>query len=100
MVVKLDELNEHPCMKPLVFFLTNLYEKRTSTDIPGPEPKWMNTLREVLLLPNIHNNVALFLVRLVINLKSIFQPYAKSWLSGLFQWLFKIMLTLIVVVIC
>ena len=73
----LDDLNKHPCMGLLVSLLEKRYSKRTV--IADSEPEWMNHLRETLLNSSAHTNVVLFIVRLVINLKSIFQPYAKFW---------------------
>ena len=73
----LDDLNKHPCMGLLVSLLEKMYSKQTV--IADSEPEWMNHLRETLLNSSAHTNVVLFIVRLVINLKSIFQPYAKFW---------------------
>lgn len=61
----------------LVNFLEKFYAKQPV--LADSEPEWMNSLRETLLNPSAHTNVVLFIVRLVINLKSIFQPYAKFW---------------------
>uniref|UniRef100_A0A0P6IJU2 non-specific serine/threonine protein kinase n=1 Tax=Daphnia magna TaxID=35525 RepID=A0A0P6IJU2_9CRUS len=77
----LDDLNKHSCMSLLVNFLNNFYANQTL--LANSEPKWMITLREALLNPNAHNNVVLFIIRLVVNLKSIFRIYANFWYKAL-----------------
>ena len=42
-------------------------------------PDWMRSLQKTLADPNIHRNVVLFIVRLMLNLESVFRPYAKLW---------------------
>ena len=42
-------------------------------------PDWMHSLQKTLVDPTIHRNVILFIIRLILNLQSVFQPYAKLW---------------------
>lgn len=77
MTLEATELNFHPCMGPLVGFLQELNE-RSKAERRGC-PKWMSALMMALIEPGIHRNVSLFIVRLVINIKEILQPYCQSW---------------------
>ncbi|KAI9558578.1 hypothetical protein GHT06_015366 [Daphnia sinensis] len=76
-----DDLNKHSCMSLLVNFLNKFYANQTL--LANSEPKWMISLRDALLNANAHNNVVLFIIRLVVNLKSLFRIYANNWYKAL-----------------
>ena len=79
MPLEATELNHHHRMAPVVSFLRDLNE-RSKADRPGAEtPKWMVTLAKTLLSEDLHSNVSLFIISLVINIKDVLQPYAQSW---------------------
>ena len=77
--LELNELNEHRCMGPLVHFLRGLEEREKVNRSQESSPEWMRSLKDALSAVNLHRNVYLFLIRLIINLKDIFQPFAKEW---------------------
>jgi len=77
--LELNELNEHRCMGPLVHFLRGLEEREKGERTQRSSPEWMGALKSALSAVNLHRNVYLFLIRLIINLKDIFQPFAEEW---------------------
>ncbi len=46
-------------------------------------PSWMVCLHKKLHDNKTQQNVKIFIAKLIVNRPTIFQPYAKFWLSGL-----------------
>ena len=46
---------------------------------------WMSALHKKLTDGKTHNNIRLFIARLITNRPRVFQPYAKFWLPPLAQ---------------
>ena len=59
--------------------LMSLLQEYSHSDSTDTMPDWMHSLQKTLMDPSIHRNVVLFIVRLILNLQSAFQPYAKLW---------------------
>ena len=48
-------------------------------------PQWMASMHKKFNSGRTHQNVRIFLARLITNRPKVFQPYAKYWLLGLTQ---------------
>lgn len=68
-------------MAPLMSFLEILDRRlgRATDKSTHPEPKWMVSLRESLSDSQTHPNVALFMIRLIVNAQPLFRPFALQW---------------------
>ncbi|CAL7934054.1 unnamed protein product [Xylocopa violacea] len=85
-----DELNNHECMAPICgvlthmiseeIFVPNTEEDNTTIHIPG----WLSCFLKSMLRTN-YDNVRLFMLKIVLNMQSVFQPYAKFFLEPIMQ---------------
>ena len=48
-------------------------------------PQWMANMHKKFNSGKTHQNIRLYLARLITNRPKVFQPYAKYWLPGLTQ---------------
>ena len=48
-------------------------------------PQWMASMHKKFNSGSTHQNIRLFLARLITNRPKVFQPYGKYWLPGLTQ---------------
>ena len=74
--MEMDSLNRHECMAPLTALLKHM---KTNNIIPDVEkvdderqmPKWMEQVRDKLTSSSTHNNIKLFLVKLIVNTEEV-----------------------------
>ena len=86
--IEVDTLNDHECMGHLISILRHMSdnemypiprtkeEERMHAKIPG----WMQSLKSKLMDPSTHDNIKLFLLRLILNCNEIFEPFARYFL--------------------
>ncbi|PSN45798.1 hypothetical protein C0J52_10750 [Blattella germanica] len=74
-----DDVNEHECMATLCGVIQHMVDRKIS---PLPAvgtvedlPSWMEHLRKCLTDSRRPQNVRLFLMKLVLNMESVFQPF-------------------------
>uniref|UniRef100_T1IKI7 DNA-dependent protein kinase catalytic subunit CC3 domain-containing protein n=1 Tax=Strigamia maritima TaxID=126957 RepID=T1IKI7_STRMM len=82
--LELDELNKHECMATMNALLRHLY---TSNMISNTEqlPTCVQKLVNKLKCNVTHENVKLFVIKLILNNSKIFEPFAKFLLEPLMQ---------------
>ncbi|XP_064405997.1 DNA-dependent protein kinase catalytic subunit-like isoform X2 [Halichondria panicea] len=83
-----DCVNTHECMVPLMRLLDHMEHNKINPEIvkgspPMDMPSWMVCLHKKLHDNKTQQNVKIFIAKLIVNRPTIFQPYAKFWLSGL-----------------
>ncbi|CAH1171231.1 unnamed protein product [Phaedon cochleariae] len=89
-VLQLDgtEINEHECMGTVCGMIQHIFDTGIN-DLPRADeedielPKWMDGIRTTLLNEKTHNNVKIFLVKVIDNMMHIFTPYSKWFLEPL-----------------
>ncbi|XP_076766848.1 DNA-dependent protein kinase catalytic subunit isoform X2 [Xylocopa sonorina] len=85
-----DELNNHECMATVCGVLTHMLseeifvpdtdEDNTTIHIPA----WLSCFLKSMLRTN-YDNVRLFMLKIVLNMQTVFQPYAKFFLKPIMQ---------------
>ncbi|XP_066992546.2 DNA-dependent protein kinase catalytic subunit [Anabrus simplex] len=80
--LEVDTLNSHECMATLCAVVQHLGAEIPSEE-PTSLPTWMECLRKSLMTN--HKNVRVFLMKLILNNQTVFQPYAKFWLCAILQ---------------
>ncbi|KAJ3073015.1 hypothetical protein HDU98_002395 [Podochytrium sp. JEL0797] len=73
--LELDEINNNVCMKGIV----SVIGRMPFSDKDAEMPPWMKSLNSKMAKPDTHINVRLFLAKIVINLPTVFAPFAKHW---------------------
>eukprot|EP01105_Mastigella_eilhardi_P003802 TRINITY_DN1496_c0_g1_i7.p1 TRINITY_DN1496_c0_g1~~TRINITY_DN1496_c0_g1_i7.p1 ORF type:complete len:3703 (-),score=882.72 TRINITY_DN1496_c0_g1_i7:1157-12265(-) len=82
--IELDELNEHPCMPVMLKLVDHITTKFKYA--PGEVPKWMTELNNKFCSPSTHENVKLFILKLIINRPSVFEHWANMWLHPIVEF--------------
>ncbi|GMF30671.1 unnamed protein product [Phytophthora lilii] len=80
--IELDELNQHPCMIPLLRVLIQMKVDFGSSWSQKTMPGWMKKLYDVIIGTSTALNVRLFLAKMVLNIPGVFVTYASSWLGA------------------
>ncbi|XP_023014378.2 DNA-dependent protein kinase catalytic subunit [Leptinotarsa decemlineata] len=85
------EINAHECMGTICGLIRHIFDTGVSElPLEGEEdivlPNWMNGIRTTLLNEKTHNNVKIFLVKVIDNMKDIFSNYSKWFLEPLMQF--------------
>lgn len=76
--IELDPLNSNPCMITLIKVIEEMYKKFGASYTPEVVPKWMMELYNKCKNPTTHLNIKLFIIKLILNVKSeIFEPYVR-----------------------
>ncbi|XP_050478858.1 DNA-dependent protein kinase catalytic subunit-like isoform X2 [Bombus huntii] len=78
-----DELNNHECMASICGVLSHMIEEKISvppTDDTITVPKWLKCFLSSFTTTN-YNNVRLFMLKVILNMQTVFQPYAKFFLQ-------------------
>ncbi|OQS06580.1 DNA-dependent protein kinase catalytic subunit, partial [Thraustotheca clavata] len=76
--LELDEVNLHPCMRPLMETLVcmeTLFQSQWTS-----MPPWMDKIRNQLMYHS-SVNVKVFIIKLVLNRPALFAPYAAQWIT-------------------
>ena len=76
--LELDIVNQHPCMQALLRNIDHMHEHFPVNNSPIM-PTWMSALHSEAIRTDIHLSLKIFLIKVVINRKDIFQPYARDW---------------------
>ncbi|KAF3420393.1 hypothetical protein E2986_10308 [Frieseomelitta varia] len=74
-----DELNNHECMASICGALSHMIEEKISippTDDNITIPKWLRYFYRSITKTN-YDNVRLFMLKIILNMSTVFQPYAK-----------------------
>ena len=78
-----DELNNHECMASICGALSHMIEEKISippTDDNIVVPRWLRYFYRSIT-KTTYDNVRLFLLKIVLNMTTVFQPYAKFLLQ-------------------
>ncbi|OAD52798.1 DNA-dependent protein kinase catalytic subunit [Eufriesea mexicana] len=78
-----DELNNHECMASICGVLNHLITEEISvmpTDNNITIPKWLKCFLSSITTTN-YDNVRLFMLKVILNMQAVFQPYAKFCLQ-------------------
>ncbi|KAJ3024385.1 UNVERIFIED_CONTAM: hypothetical protein HDU68_008221 [Siphonaria sp. JEL0065] len=73
--LELDAVNGNICMKGILSVINRLPVADKDTDMPV----WMKSLLAKIEKQDSHINIRLFIAKIVINLPSVFAPFAKFW---------------------
>ncbi|KAG7212863.1 hypothetical protein KM043_002216 [Ampulex compressa] len=77
-----DDLNNHECMASICGVLNHMINSEISI-LPTTDnitmPKWMKCFRSSMFTD--HNNVRLFMLKVILNTQNIFKPYAQFFLA-------------------
>nr|XP_039264534.1 DNA-dependent protein kinase catalytic subunit-like [Styela clava] len=89
-----DELNDHECMANIISLIMHMHKNaigfpKVDTELKSnsstlPLPKWLNILISKLS-SSPHNNVKLFIAKLVINCEHIFEPFASHLIAPMLK---------------
>jgi DNA-dependent protein kinase catalytic subunit len=102
--LELDSVNQNPCMTTLLRVIDHMQTKLS--DAPPPPapgdgtgskdkemPKWMASIYSKLTSSDVHPNISLFLVKVILNRPKLFQPYSFMWLRPLLEFMLSAFLT-------
>ena len=84
--IEMDDLNQHPCMIPMVCLLKHMEATGIATTnalTPTDMPPWMICLYKKFHDTSVPLNIKLFLMRLITHTHRIFRPFARYWLSSI-----------------
>ena len=81
--LELDDINKNPCMQSLLRLVDHIHAQFSHTYKSGQMPEWMKFMHNVFCDGEAHNNVLVFMGKLIINRPNIFEPYANEWLEPL-----------------
>jgi hypothetical protein len=79
--LELDEVNKHECMKNIKRTfdrMKELFADDWNKD-PNSVPAFMEILINDISDENIHLNIKIFILKLAVNNRELFKPYAKHW---------------------
>nr|CAG8448912.1 4810_t:CDS:10 [Entrophospora candida] len=80
-VLEMDELNQHPCMRMLIKVISHLHTTICPpVDPVDSMPKWMKNMHEKFSNKYTHLNVHLFIAKIIINIPEVFEKYSKFWI--------------------
>ncbi|TDH65727.1 hypothetical protein CCR75_003605 [Bremia lactucae] len=89
-IVKLDDLNQHPCMIPLLRVLVQMKTDFGSSWSTNSMPGWMKKIFNVIVEASTGLNVRLFLAKVVLNVPDVFFLYSESWLRAVIETLLDV----------
>lgn len=78
--LELDPLNAHPCMVSLLRTIIEMKHQFGASWDANVMPTWMKKIQETMAQAESHVNVRLFITKLILNVPTIFEPYASTWL--------------------
>ena len=80
-----DLLNDHECMASMMQLIKFMSAKKIySSEKEGDSqfiPLWMNEIKVKIENNEVHSNIKLFLLRLILNCHSEFEPFANHFTS-------------------
>ena len=76
-----DLLNDHECMAPMMQLIKFMSNKKIYSSSDSQLPLWMNEIKVKIEDNDVHSNVKLFLLRLILNCHAEFEPFAKHFTS-------------------
>ena len=76
-----DLLNDHECMAPMMQLIKFMSNKKIYSSSDSQLPLWMNEIKVKIEDNDVHSNVKLFLLRLILNCHAEFEPFAKYFTS-------------------
>merc|ERR1711994_1137018 len=76
-----DLLNDHECMAPMMQLIQFMSNKKIYSSSDSQLPLWMNEIKMKIEDNDVHSNVKLFLLRLILNCHAEFEPFAKYFTS-------------------
>ncbi|EFA79656.1 DNA-dependent protein kinase subunit [Heterostelium album PN500] len=89
MPIELDKINSNPSMQPMLKII-DIYQERFRESIdqsPNDMPKWMNELYlKVKNDTNLHPNILIFILKVIINRQQYFYRYHKQWTPILIEY--------------
>ncbi|XP_076239081.1 DNA-dependent protein kinase catalytic subunit [Calliopsis andreniformis] len=80
---EIDELINHECMTTICGALYHMISTNISMPPTGDNivmPQWLKSFRSSIMLTR-HNNIRLFMLKIVWNMQTAFKPYAKLFLE-------------------
>ncbi|XP_050441863.1 DNA-dependent protein kinase catalytic subunit-like isoform X2 [Adelges cooleyi] len=89
--LELDDFNNHECMAHLCAVIAHMasvtdHGTESCTDMP----EWMNYLKLSFCQDSSKDkNFKMFLMKLIVNCESYFEPYAKQWLSPIMKFILE-----------
>ncbi|KAK4881292.1 hypothetical protein RN001_004611 [Aquatica leii] len=85
------QINFHECMAPICGVIQHMVDADINAlPIDGANvvlPKWMKGIKNVLMAQDTHNNVKIFLVKVIHNRQDIFKYYAKFFYAPILKFI-------------
>uniref|UniRef100_V9IGC3 DNA-dependent protein kinase catalytic subunit n=1 Tax=Apis cerana TaxID=7461 RepID=V9IGC3_APICE len=78
-----DELNNHECMASICGVLNHIISEEISVPTTDGDiilPKWLKCFLSSITTTN-YDNVRLFMLKVILNMSTVFQPYTKFFLQ-------------------
>uniref|UniRef100_K3WKH4 DNA-dependent protein kinase catalytic subunit CC3 domain-containing protein n=1 Tax=Globisporangium ultimum (strain ATCC 200006 / CBS 805.95 / DAOM BR144) TaxID=431595 RepID=K3WKH4_GLOUD len=79
--IELDSINEHACMVPILRTILLMKDEFGGKWESSSMPSWMQKIFNVVANSLTELNIRLFLVKIVLNVPDLFNPYASAWLE-------------------
>lgn len=86
LIFETDELNNHECMGSICGVLNHLIS--TEISVPPADdivmPKWLKYFCSAMISTS-YDNVRLFMLKIILNMQTVFKPYAKLFLQSVIK---------------
>jgi DNA-dependent protein kinase catalytic subunit len=88
--LEMDNVNQHECMRNIkrcIDKMVELFKTQTWEQDPGTMPLFMQALNQEARRPETHINVKIFILKIVINNPTLFEPYAAHWFEPIASYI-------------
>ncbi|MCO5603923.1 hypothetical protein L7F22_058079 [Adiantum nelumboides] len=79
-----DDFDKHPSFCMVLKIISHLHAKSGASATQGM-PEWMNSLHSTLSNSGTAMNVCLFIIKVVIRARRVFQPFGSAWVLPILQ---------------
>ena len=88
--LEMDNVNQHECMRNIkrcIDKMVELFKSQTWEQDSATMPLFMQALNQEARRPETHINVKIFILKIVINNPTLFEPYAAHWFEPIASYI-------------